>query len=139
MVLVTPFLSGAPPPKKNPGSAPAFSVQVKVLRYNFSTGNYQENRSSRVTVERTKSWRNLEAQRKSSAKNAEIEKGTKSLTKLTLSTACVTLQVTLLSDNTSESFACVTLPWPCSKAGNTSSSIQHGVSTSSSPSLIKLK
>ena len=26
LVLVTPFLSGAPPPKKNPGSAPAIAV-----------------------------------------------------------------------------------------------------------------
>ena len=114
-------------------------MKVKVLRYNVSTGNYQQNRSIRVTVERTKSWRNLQAQRKSSAKNAESDRSTKSLTKLTLSTACVTLQVTFLSDITSESFAWVTLPCPCSKAGNTSSLIQHGVSTSSSPSFIKLK
>ena len=29
LVLVTPFLGGAPPPKKNPGSAPVFHLLMK--------------------------------------------------------------------------------------------------------------
>ena len=32
LMLVTPFLSGAPPPKKNPGSAPVLSVVVPFFR-----------------------------------------------------------------------------------------------------------
>ena len=64
----------------------AFSVQVKVLRYDFSTvfhskETISENRSIGISVERTKSRRNLLAlQKNSSAKKAESDRNTKSVT-----------------------------------------------------------
>ena len=64
----------------------AFSVQVKVLWYDFSTvfhskETISENRSIGISVERTKSRRNLLAlQKNSSAKKAKSDRGTKSVT-----------------------------------------------------------
>ena len=107
----------------------AFSVQVKDLRYDFSTvfhskETISENRSIGISVERTKSRTNLLALQKFLWRK-----------KLTLNYLRDTARDLLLTWH----FPWVTLPCPCSKAGNTSSWIQHEVSTSSSPSFIKLK
>ena len=50
LVLVTPFLSGAPPPKKNPGSAPVQALKATIYSNKVNMGCFSFNQQSALAL-----------------------------------------------------------------------------------------